>query len=104
MEEMEGPWDRMGVTSSTTGRLLLIFAVANKLAILNSFFDKRKAGYGKRSTVRQTRMRSDLTKPSRAGPITAECLPNVVVIPQPERPAKPDSDHNMGMTTVDLSC
>ena len=83
------------------GRLLLTFATDNRLAITNTFFPTRKGGiwhtYNGVSGDECRRIDYILTRQAHRGRVS-----NVVVVPQPVRPVKADSDHNMVVATVDL--
>ena len=75
------------------GRLLLTLATDNRLAILNTFFDTRKGGiwhtYNGVSGRDRKRIDYILTRQAHRGRVS-----NVIIIPQPARPAKADSDHS----------
>ena len=83
------------------GRLLLTFATDNRLAILNTFFPARRGGtwHTCNGVSGNERWRLDyiLTRQAHRGRVS-----NVIVVPQPIRPAKSDSDHNMVVATVNL--
>lgn len=86
------------------GKLLLNFASDNKLAITNTFFSTRKGGIshthngviGDRASDFK-RIDYILTRQAHRPRVR-----NVEVHPQPKRPIKADSDHNMVVATVDL--
>lgn len=83
------------------GMLLLTFATENRLALTNTFFETRKSGiwhtYNGVSGTDCKRLDYILTRQAHHGRVS-----NVVVIPQPVRPVKADSDHNMVVATVNL--
>lgn len=86
------------------GKLLLSFATENKLALTNAFFSTHKGGIshtyngvtGGRSKDFK-RIDYILTRQAHRPRVR-----NVKVHPQPVRPIKADSDHNIVVATVDL--
>ncbi|CAB1108182.1 unnamed protein product [Ectocarpus sp. CCAP 1310/34] len=83
------------------GRLLLTFATDNRLAVLNTFFDTRRSGIWHTFNGPSGRERRCLdyilTRQSHRGRVS-----NMEVVPQPVRPVRADSDHNIVVATVDL--
>ena len=89
---------------NNNGKRLLNFATDNKLAVTNTFFSTRKGGIshiyndviGDRAGDFK-RIEYILTRQAHRPRVH-----NVEVYPQPNRPIKADSDHNMVFATVDL--
>ena len=89
---------------NNNGKRLLNFATDNKLAVTNTFFSTRKDGIlhtyngviGDRAGDFK-RIDCILTRQAHRARVH-----NVEVHPQPNRPIKADSDHNMVFATVDL--
>ena len=89
---------------NNNGKSLLNFATDNKLAVTNTFFSTRKGGIshtyngviGDRAGDFK-RIDYILTRQAHRPRVH-----NVEVHPQPNRPIKADSDHNMVFATVDL--
>ena len=89
---------------NNNGKRLLNFATDNKLAVTNTFFSTRKGGIshtyngviGDRAGDFK-RIDYILTRQAHRPRVH-----NVEVHPQPSRPIKVDSDHNMVFATVDL--
>ena len=87
------------------GKLLLSFATDNKLAIMNTFFSRRKGGVSHTYNGVTGSRTSDFKRIDYVFTRQAHRrrVRNVVVHPQPALPAKADSDHNnMVIATVDL--
>ena len=79
---------------NNNGKRLLNFAADNKLAVTNTFFSTRKGGI---SHTYNGVIDYILTRQAHRPRVH-----NVEVHPQPNRPIKADSDHNMVFATVDL--
>ena len=89
---------------NSNGKRLLNFATDNKLTVTNTFFSTRKGGISHtHNGVIGDRAgdfkRIDYILTRQAHRSRAH---NVEVHPQPNRPIKADSDHNMVFATVDL--
>ena len=87
---------------NNNGKRLLNFATDNKLAVTNTFFSTRKGGIlhthnGVIGDRAGKRIDYILTRQAHRPRVH-----NVEVHPQPNRPIKADSDHNMVFATVDL--
>ena len=110
-EKIEGERTDDGVLSAygrdqlnNNGKRLLIFAIDNKLIVTNTFFSTRKGGIshtyngvlGDRAGDFK-RIDYILTRQAHRPRVQ-----NVEVHPQPNRPIKADSDHNMVFATVDI--
>ena len=87
------------------GKHLLNFTTDNRLAVTNTFFSTRKGGVshthsgiiGDRAASDFKRIDYILTHQAHGSRVH-----NVEVHPQPNRPIKVDSDHNMVFATADL--
>eukprot|EP00903_Cladosiphon_okamuranus_P019178 g17640.t1 len=83
------------------GRRLLTFATDNRLAVLNTFFHTRRDGiwhtYNGPAGDECKCLDYILTRRSHRGRVS-----NIEVVPQPIRPVRADSDHNIVVATVDL--
>ena len=89
---------------NNNGKRLLNFATDNKLAVTNTFFSTRKGGIlhtydGVIGDRAGDFKRIDYIRTRQA---YRPRVHNVEVHPQPNRPIKADSDHNMVFATVDL--
>ena len=100
--ENEGTMGEYGRNElNENGELLLTFATDNRLAVLNTFFDTRRGGIWHTFNGPSGRERRCLdyilTRQAHRGRVS-----NMEVVPQPVRPVRADSDHNIVVATVDL--
>ena len=100
--EDEGTMGEFGRNElNDNGRRLLTFATDNRLAVLNTFFDKRRDGiwhtYNGPTGDACKCLDYILTRQSHRDRVSS-----MEVVPQPMRPVRADSDHNIVVATVDL--
>ena len=89
---------------NNNGKRLLNFATDNKLAVANTFFSTRKGGISHTYNGVIGDRAGDFKRIDYilARQAHRPRVHNVEVHPQPNRPIKADSDHNMEFATVDL--
>ena len=89
---------------NNNGKRLLNFATDNKLAVTNTFFSTRKGGISHTYNGVIGDRAGDFKRIDyiRTRQAHRPRVHNVEVHPQPNRPIKTDSDHNMVFATVDL--
>ena len=100
--EDEGTMGEFGRNElNDNGRLLLTFATDKRLLVLNTFFDRRGGEiwytYNGPSGSKRKYLDYMLTRQSHRGQVS-----NMEVVPQPVRPVRAGSDHNVEVATVDL--
>eukprot|EP00903_Cladosiphon_okamuranus_P022383 g20587.t1 len=100
--EDEGNMGEIGrIELNGNGRRLLTFATDNRLAVPNTFFDKRRDGiwhtYNDPARDDCKCLNYILTRQSHRGRVSS-----MEVVPPPIRPVRADPDHNIVVATVDL--